>query len=98
MRHHRLLLAALAVGLAVPAAPALAQGNTSVEKAKEEKITDKNHPDYVRCRSESVIGSRAKKRRVCLTNAEWERVARDGNATANRIVDDNRGMPSGQGF
>ena len=59
-------------------------------EAKSEKF-DRSHPDYVRCRTEKVIGSRAKTRRVCLTNAEWDRVGRDGNALARRTVSANSG-------
>ena len=35
---------------------------------KKKKITDKSHPDYVRCKSEAVLGSRAKRKRTCMTN------------------------------
>ena len=75
--------------LLLAAAPAVAQ-NSSEEPARDAKgkITDKDHPQYIKCRTESVIGSRAKKRRVCLTNAEWDRVAREGNATADKLVED----------
>lgn len=75
--------------LLLASAPAVAE-SSSDEPARDAKgkITDKNHPEYVKCRTESVIGSRAKKRRVCLTNAEWERVAREGNAVADKLVED----------
>lgn len=55
-----------------------------------EKIADKKHPDYVRCRSEAVIGSRAKRRKVCLTNREWAQVERDGSSVARRTVEEGR--------
>lgn len=86
----RALLSIAAFGLAFSVAPALAQEATADDAAKPEKITDKNHPDYVRCRTESVIGSRAKKRKVCLTNRQWAEVGRDGSAVANRLVEDGR--------
>ena len=89
---HSTILAAFAFALAVPAAPALAGDDGD----KAEKITDKNHPDYVRCRSESVIGSRAKKNRVCMTNRQWEEMAREGNDVSRRAVEDARsGMQGG---
>ena len=42
------------------------------------------------CRRESVIGSRAKKRKVCLTQAQWAQAARDGNAFARSVVESGR--------
>lgn len=85
----RALFAATAATILIASAPALAQNDTS-EPARDAKgkITDKKHPQYIKCRTESVIGSRAKKRRVCLTNAEWDRVAREGNSTADKLVED----------
>jgi len=38
--------------------------------AKPEEITDRNHPDYVRCRREPVIGSRARFTKRPLQQAE----------------------------
>ena len=86
----RKLLAVTLVPFAVLAAPAAAQD--SATKSQEEdktQITDKRHPDYTVCRTESVIGSRAKKRRVCLTNREWARVAREGRGLASAMAEKN---------
>lgn len=82
----------LAFALAVAPAWVGAQdaGQPAATEEKTEKITDKTHPDYVHCRTEPVIGSRAKKRRVCLTNREWAEVERSGKATATRIVEEGR--------
>lgn len=85
----RALICLLALSVTIPAAPALAQEAPAPAPASA-KVTDKSDPDYVRCRSESVIGSRAKKRKVCLTNREWAEVERDGNRLANRVVEDSR--------
>lgn len=84
----KLLAPALAACL-LATFPASAQ-DTQAEPERDEKgrITDKKHPDYIRCRSEPVIGSHVKKRRVCLTNAEWARVAREGNGVAKKLVED----------
>ncbi|KPP89776.1 hypothetical protein [Erythrobacter sp. HL-111] len=60
------------------------------EAAKPEKITDRSHPDFVRCRTEAVIGSRARRKRTCMTNREWELLARRGNAAAREFVGDNQ--------
>lgn len=57
------------------------------------KVTDKNHPDYVRCRAEGVIGSRAKIRKVCLTNRQWALVERDSKRLAGRMIEENQGAP-----
>ena len=77
---------ALAVAIALPAVPLAAQ------EAKQEdtaKITDKDHPDYVKCRTERVLGSLAKRKKTCLTNRQWEEFARRGNENARRTVEDN---------
>ncbi|MGY6551314.1 MAG: hypothetical protein ACXIT4_05390 [Erythrobacter sp.] len=55
-----------------------------------EKVTDKNHPDFVRCRSEPVLGSRASRVRVCRTNREWEMAARGGNRDAVELMNSGR--------
>lgn len=59
-------------------------------------VTDKSHPDYVRCRSERVIGSLAKRTKTCKTNREWEEVARVGNRGARDIVESQQVGMNGQ--
>lgn len=86
---------ALAFSIMLTTSPALAQTSAKGEEVVSEKVTDKSHPDFVRCRSESIIGSRAKKRKVCLTNRQWAEVARDGNAVATRVVEDGRSGMAG---
>ena len=81
-----LLCAIGAIGLV--ATPAIA-GETP-PSTDAPKITDKNDPNYMRCRTESVIGSRAKKKRVCMTNTQWAEYHRDNNALANALVEDAR--------
>ena len=81
-----------------PAAAAQAEPNIDVVEEKPKKITDKRHPDYVRCKSQSVIGSRAKRKRSCMTNREWKLVQRKGNDATRDFVGDNQpGFQSGQG-
>lgn len=70
------------------AEPAPAPAPPPVPAPEPEKITDRNHPDYVRCRREPVIGSLAKFTRRCMTNSEWEQVARRGNEGTRSIVED----------
>ena len=61
------------------------------------KITDRNHPDYVRCRSEAVIGSRAKRKRTCMKNSEWAIVAKKGNDLSREFLGDNQAGFSTEG-
>lgn len=77
---------ALAAAIALPATPLAAQ-DAGAEQAS--KITDKNHPDFIKCRTERVIGSLAKRRKTCLTNRQWEEFARRGNDNARRTVEEN---------
>ena len=59
-------------------------------------ITDKSHPDYMRCRSERVIGSLAKRKKTCMTNREWEMASRVGNQGARDIVQSQQVGMNGQ--
>ncbi|WP_422342642.1 hypothetical protein [Parasphingorhabdus sp.] len=86
--------------LLVIASPAVASDTVTstveeveTKKEKPKKITDRNHPDFVRCRSEPIIGSLSRKRRTCMTNAEWKETNRKGNRASRDFVDDNQ-----QGF
>ena len=63
---------------------------TEKKKQKKKKIKDKNHPDYVRCKSEPVIGSRAKRNRTCMTNREWALVSRRGNEESRKFLEENQ--------
>ena len=65
-----------------------AQATTQQAAPKPEKITDRNHPDYVRCRREAVIGSRARFTKRCFTNREWEQISARGNEASRQIVAD----------
>ena len=53
---------------------------SQVEQAKEDS-------DKLICRTEKVIGSLAKRRKTCLTRAQWEAVARRGNAFSRSLVE-----------
>lgn len=94
------LAPALALASAlVLVAPANAADKSSKEAAestqkskKPKKITDRRDPNYVRCRSEPVIGSLTKKKRICMTNAEWVEYVRKGSRESQEFVD---GLQSG---
>ncbi len=72
-----------------------AKAETTATAEKKKKITDRSHPDYVRCRSEKVIGSLAKRRRICMTNREWAETSRKGNSMAREIAEENTSRPGG---
>ncbi len=62
---------------------------SEVKKAdKPKKITDRSHPDYVRCRNRPTMGSLARKQRICVTNREWVVHNRKGNAQSREFVED----------
>lgn len=76
------------------AGPVLAQATPAAPAPPAAaKVTDRNHPDYMRCRAESVIGSHAKVRKVCLTNRQWANVERDSKRLAGRMIEENQGVP-----
>lgn len=50
---------------------------------------DRDDPNYVRCRRLDVTGSLVKKTRVCKTNAEWARLAEQGQGNAQEIFQNN---------
>lgn len=90
----KILLSTLVIGaLSVtaltvsPAVAAEAEAETEQSK-KPKKITDRRHPDYVRCRSEPVIGSLARKRRICMTNKEWVEYTKAGTRESRGFVED----------
>jgi len=56
------------------------------EQVKVEKITDRSHPDFVRCERYQVVGSRARFKKQCFTNREWDRIAAAGNRSSRAIV------------
>jgi len=61
-------------------------GEAAAKPAPTGKITDPKHPDFVRCRSEAVLNSRAQRVRVCRTNKEWAASARDGNRQTQELL------------
>ena len=77
-----------ATGLTASSAFAADKENTEAQTTKPKKITDRNDPNYVRCRSEAIIGSLARKRRICMTNAEWVEYTRTGSRDSKQFVED----------
>lgn len=68
-----------------------------VVEGEKPKITDRSHPDYIRCRKEPVIGSRTRMKKTCLTNREWKEVARTGNRDSRGFVEENQAGFNGNG-
>ena len=58
---------------------------------------DNSHPYYIRCRKDAVIGSLARKLRVCRTNEEWKKFAAQGNDNSREIYDEMSHAPINQG-
>ena len=61
---------------------------TSTEIRAYNEGLDSRHPNYIRCRKDPVVGSLARKLRVCRTNEEWKRFAAIGNETGREVLDD----------
>lgn len=89
------LRAALVAGAFVLAAPAAAQEEGAGPAAAETKAAPES--EELICRTEKVIGSRAKKRKTCLTKEQWERVATQGSAFARSLVESRRSGMCGSG-
>jgi hypothetical protein len=88
---HLFLLAAMTGALAAVAVPASASDAT--KPRTELAATDPTlNPDEIRCRRIEMTGSRIPSKRVCRTNAEWDRMARVGNEAARAIVDKSIGI------
>ncbi len=71
--------------------PSSVNGSDATDRQGDnsQKVKDASHPDFVRCKSESVIGSRAKRKRTCMTNRQWALVERRGNEASKTFAGDN---------
>ncbi|WP_417819101.1 hypothetical protein [Tritonibacter scottomollicae] len=78
--------------VALTASPAIAAKKDAVENQSKEpkKIVDRRDPNYVRCRSEPIIGSLARKRRICMTNEEWAEYNEIGSRNSREFVEDSQ--------
>src|SRR3990170_2873304 len=52
-----------------------------------------NHPYYIKCRKTEVIGSLARKLRVCRTNQQWKEASAKGNENAADTLEAMRRAP-----
>lgn len=80
----RPMFLALALALALPAA---------AEEPAPARL-DRSHPDYVRCETFTSVANRARRERVCKTNAEWKRLAQNNNALAREVQEKNLTLSS----
>lgn len=58
---------------------------------------DAKHPYYIRCRKDPVVGSLARKLRVCRTNEQWKQFAAQGENNGREILDEMSHAPVNQG-
>jgi hypothetical protein len=49
---------------------------------------DQSHPYYIKCRKTEVMGSLAKKLRVCRTNEQWKEASSNGNQNARDTLEE----------
>jgi len=54
-----------------------------------------NDPDTIRCRKIEVTGSLIRKEKVCKTNAEWAKIAEQGNRNARDTVNSGNACAGG---
>lgn len=57
---------------------------------------DRAHRYYITCRREPVIGSLARKLRVCRTNEQWKSFSARGNEESRAILDTMSSAPANQ--
>lgn len=69
----------------IPDGPPSAMTNAAI--ALHNEGLEPAHPDYIKCRKQPVIGSLAKKTRVCRTNEGWAQSWQQGNQTARDNAD-----------
>ncbi|MEW4467562.1 hypothetical protein AB1K62_07010 [Parasphingorhabdus sp. JC815] len=84
------LTTASLLGLGAPGIAAQEVSDAKADKASE--VTDDSH--VIKCERQAVTGSRARKKRVCLTMAEWRARREAGRRTADDFISDaNKGFP-----
>lgn len=66
-------------------------GLTGAQAAQEdgaETAAEEDPSQRMRCETRRVTGSNVRRTRICMTVAEWERVATDGNRDVRREMVD----------
>ena len=96
------LLALLSMALAAPAVAAadkqppdrLPSEMTPSEIKAYNADIGPDHPYYIKCRKTEVIGSLARKLRVCRTNEQWKEASARGNDSTRESLE-NMGRTGG---
>ena len=93
-------IGALSVALAAPAIAGdkqppdrMPSEMTPTEIRAYNSDIDASHPYYIKCRKTEVIGSLARKLRVCRTNQQWKEASAKGNENAADTLEAMRRAP-----
>ena len=93
-------IAALSLAIAAPAAAVdkqppsrMPSEMTPTEIKAYNADIDAAHPYYIKCRKTEVIGSLARKLRVCRTNEQWKESSAKGNENAADTLEAMRRAP-----
>lgn len=89
----KFLSLAVAAAAVMAVTPAHAAGPEKISLEEANQGLERDHPDYIKCKTERAKGSLAKRIERCMTNREWEEARLKGRSGARSIVDSTR-----QGF
>ena len=88
----KLKMLTLASIVCLGATGAIAQVSKDTEETEAAPVPDDSQ--VIKCERQAVTGSRARKKRVCLTVAEWEARRAAGQRSADAVLQDaSRGFP-----
>jgi hypothetical protein len=85
-----LLILSLAPDPAAPAEPSYISGPIRMKASEIRKYNEglsSNDPNYIRCTTEVVTGTLAKRKKTCRTNQDWARITSFGNDEARAFVE-----------
>ena len=95
-----IVIGALSIALAAPAVAGdkqppdrMPSEMTPTEIRAYNSDIDATHPYYIKCRKTEVIGSLARKLRVCRTNEQWKEASHKGNENAADTLEAMRRAP-----
>lgn len=91
----KLMTLTFASAVCLGASGVAAQEATDTEAtAATEESAEPDDSQVIKCERQAVTGSRARKKRVCLTMAEWRARRDGGQRTADALLQDTqRGFP-----
>jgi hypothetical protein len=95
-----IVIGALSIAMAAPAVAGdkqppdrMPSEMTPTEIRAYNSDIDATHPYYIKCRKTEVIGSLARKLRVCRTNQQWKEASAKGNENAADTLEAMRRAP-----